>query len=77
MTDLSKASPESVGARRTAGWHENRQADVSDWVEQLAGPGLFNDVARHVLTGKGKVPKWKSGFFRAQAGDASRSTVRI
>jgi hypothetical protein len=42
-----------VEALRRAGWHENRQADVSDWVEQLAGQGHFNDLARQVLTGFG------------------------
>jgi hypothetical protein len=51
MIDLSKVSSESVEALRRAGWHEDRQADVSEWVEQLAGQGyLINDMARQVLT---------------------------
>ncbi|MFY1694625.1 MULTISPECIES: SUKH-3 domain-containing protein [unclassified Solwaraspora] len=50
MIDLDKISSESLSALRGAGWHENRQVDVSEWIELLAAQGYhINEPARSTL----------------------------
>jgi hypothetical protein len=50
VIDLRKMSAASLNAIRAAGWDENRNLDISDWVDLLAAQGYeINEPARRVL----------------------------